>query len=1178
MAGRQATNLGFFTPFIACACLCASVLLMAVSPDQASAAGEEHIFDPTLSLRGDCSLSEFDKVPDPGPCPGTAGVDHPPKAFNLPCGPATDPHGDIYVSSAAVGNGGGTEGRIDIFNPQGEYLTEILDAHQPCSIAVDSEGHVYASEYAGKNLVRFDPKAYPPKKGDKYSVAQIISEPIEGFGTCTSAWSVVVDPSDDHVYAAMGCSVFEFDSATGDNVILTKNIAEGLAGEHRDLAINGVNHDLYVAGKSTSGPLGQPRVFVLDGADYTHTKCAIDGSETPDGGLGSEAAGLAVDQSNGDVYVDDVLVHGVVDQFGADCHYISQIDYHLKPGGVATHGAGLAVDDPLPSQVDYDSPNEGEVYVTQGENSSSYHLYAFSPPREPAPPLIEDQTASGVASTEAILEAELNPEGAETKYQFEYLSQSAFEANGNSFAGPEPASSSPVPPGNAGSSAVLNTVSAPVSNLTPDTAYRFRLVATSHCNRLEPAEECVTVGEGTPGGVGEDATFSTYAAEIGLPDGRAYELVTPPDTNGRIPTMGEFASSARDGFDTSMSKGDGDGLVFGVEGGSLPGLGGGGFHDTYEALRTPGGWQSHFTGVSAALAEEPFAGGISDDRAFSFWNVSSDRGDLAKGDYLRGPGGGFELIGIGELGADPNAQGRLITPGSDRVVFSTESLPQSQPVRLESEAPSGVGTVYARTPGGDTKVLSLPPADAPPATLQEFELNEAEYLGASRDGAAVAFEVNGTLYVRVNGLETLGVASGNPRFAGISQDGARIFFLRPNASEPLRPNPPLPTAAGVPQGDLYSYDVATHATTAIGSGEETVVANISSDGTHAYFVSHKELEGNGQAGDENLYYWDASNPASVQFIGTLTERDVIGEPAKRISSTMTNGLGRWIDAAVYPERSPYNGLGADPSRTTPDGTVLVFESRAQLTEDESDGHAEIYRYDTTAGEANRLVCVSCNPTGAPSETDAQLQTPPGGQFAVVPPVNNLTLVRNLTTDGGRVYFQSRDRLASSDVDGKQDVYEWEADGIGGCAHGRGCVHLISSGHSATDDYLYSVSPNGSDVFFESGDRLVPQDLDQTPSIYGARAPHVPGETVGFPPPTEPAGSCVGEACQPESVAPADFTPGSASFEAGNSRKPCRPKSKAHQRAQAKKQCGAGHGRHRKHRKHKQTRAGGRPLR
>src|SRR5690349_11504453 len=67
-----------------------------------AAATDTHLYDPALSLTGGCSTSSTDPIPDPGPCPGLAGVDHPPLGFDNPCGTAVDRFGDIYVASSAI--------------------------------------------------------------------------------------------------------------------------------------------------------------------------------------------------------------------------------------------------------------------------------------------------------------------------------------------------------------------------------------------------------------------------------------------------------------------------------------------------------------------------------------------------------------------------------------------------------------------------------------------------------------------------------------------------------------------------------------------------------------------------------------------------------------------------------------------------------------------------------------------------------------------------------------------------------------------------------------------------------------------------------------------------------------------------------------------------------------------
>jgi hypothetical protein len=205
-----------------------------------------------------------------------------------------------------------------------------------------------------------------------------------------------------------------------------------------------------------------------------------------------------------------------------------------------------------------------------------------------------------------------------------------------------------------------------------------------------------------------------------------------------------------------------------------------------------------------------------------------------------------------------------------------------------------------------------------------------------------------------------------------------------------------------------------------------------------------------------------------------------------------------------------------------------------LTDYESSGHIEVYRYAAGAPAGKRLACISCNPTGIAATSDAQLQSDFGRDLVEsLPPLNELAPVANLTTDGSKAFFQSGERLASADLDGKIDVYEWEALGTGGCGRESGCVRLISAGHSASDDYLYGVTPSGNDVFFESGDELVFADQDPTPSIYDARAPHVPGEAVGFDEGPSASAPCQIEVCQgPSPDQPGPLNPPSANLRGG----------------------------------------------
>ncbi len=1113
--GARALCLGF-------ACLLLG--LVAVSP--ATAAEEApYEFSAQLSLTGGCGTSKADPVPDPG-CPEK----HPPKTFTKPTAIAVDSFGDEYVAS--YGAEEGKQGRIDVFSPEGVFITEVKDELGPKALAVDSKGVLYVFDQSPGHdgaLARYKPTVYKPEE-EKIEYGpreQVDSVPGPSVG------GIAID-ANDHVFVDWSASIKEYSSAAEGNE-LKATITDPKLQSSIFIALDKQRRRLY-ASSCPSGDIEECWVLVFD-ADTHELLKEVKGPEGPESAeIFASNKGwisVAVDEETGDFFVGDLESSKNVYQFDEDYEPVSTLALspELFEGGeplqIAVSNAKGAF-------------NHRYLFVPSIKNRA----LAYSPPKL-QPPLVEEAMATGIGNNEAELQALVKPRGGLTTYRFEYLSQQEYEEAGNSFTGAKVAGEGTILPGEQEAE-----VKAAISGLLPETEYRFRVVAN---NEVE-IEGKLVGGEDE-----EQATFTTYndapvsnacenqplrlAYSALLPDCRAYELVTPPDTNGRPPKGVGFVG---DKFNTLEASPAGSAVSFLTEGGTIPGLGGTGSlnGDLYHSARTEEGWQTTSAGPTGSETTSVSPGSTSPDQGYSFWQATQEGSAVIEGEtthYVRYPDGHSELIGRGSLGTDPIAIGRLISEGGTHIVFQTQALNGKQPIQLEENAPpSGTTAVYDRTADEVTHVVSLLPGEATPKAGED-----ALYLGASADGSGIAFEIvkgehAGTLYLRVSDAATYEIGTG-VTFAGVAEGGARIFYLQ--------------------GGDLFAFDVATEEAIQFTEVGNAVPVNVAPDGSRAYFTSTTAIAGSGenpngagaQAGKENLYL---SEEGAVRFVATVTERDVVGEENK--NHAQVDGLGLWT-VAVGKEPA------LDPSRTNPDGSVLLFSSRADLTGYAHEGVPEIYRYDSAA---NRLHCISCNPTRTPALGGAKLESPQTEQ-GDPEPFSSAGFVQNLRADGKRAVFESTEALVSRDNDGVQDVYEWEEQNVGSCTRPGGCVYLISSGHSAKDNYLYGISSSGDDVFFTTADLLVGGDND-TVSIYDAR---VDG---GFP--EVPEEECEGEGCKPDlTPAPPLVEPAVPALGADDNvhNSPTRacPKGKHKATRHGKKVCLKNHHHHKKHHAKKKGRAG-----
>jgi hypothetical protein len=1065
LGGRLAPQLAIAAALLA---------IFAFAAPAAFAAEGERLLEPQLSLTGGCGTTAVDPVPDPGPCPleseggpGVPGLDHPPATFADPRAVTPDLYGNIYVSSFGSAQDG-SKGRIDIFCSDGTFISELVTAG-PSSLAIDSEGYLYTLSTSQGKVLRFKPDTGYNPEACEIAYGETAPVTVRVSGSLYSGMAINRD--NDHLFVNFGTSgVIEFKSAAEGNEQVRTTHAEQSLGAGNGMAIDSQRDRLYASAGST-----EERIDIFDLNTIVGTPPndeykkigAIEQSEVPAGEFGTQLA-LAVDEGNGNIFLLDGE-NCQLYEFEEDGTYVQTIvAKFLECGNTAK---GIAVDNSptSPNGQPSEEEEEGRFLYVPSNRTGIGHSYAFFL-SVVGPPDVKSIAAANISEDEAELRAQIDPNNAETTYVFEYKVEGAASwtlAGGGTI----PTGNDPV------------AVSAPATGLAPGTKYLFRVVATNEKAEGEKAVKAEGGFSTYPSVPTEpepcaNALFRTGPSAL-LPDCRAYELVTPPDTNGRAPIgVGRLGGV----FPTRQVSPAGDKVGFRVEGGSLPGLGGTGslVGDPYLVTRTDAGWSTAYTGPTAEEASQIVPGARSPDQGYFFY-FAGDKGSavlVPKGNtgYVHYPDGHAELIGQGSLGIDPQGAGQLISEGGGHIVFSTGALGSATTaVRLEPlAAPSGTRAIYDRTPDGTTHVVSLKPGEAP------FGAGEnADYKGASLDGIGVAFEVGTTLYFRYNNEETFQVGTG-VESAGVAEGGKRIFYVQ--------------------GGNLKALDVEEGVIDFTTTGKVTPVT-VSADGTTAYFVSATKIAGSGpnpegdepQTGAQNLY---RSVEGQIDFVGTVTERDVDGfnngiEP--------TDGLGLWAESATT------GRLGNVPARSTPDGDTFLFKSRAALTGYDPEGHAEIYRY--AAGD---LQCLSCNPTGAAAASDATLQTDfREGSAELFAP---LGWPENLRADGRRAFFETDEALVANDSDGLRDVYEWEDQGVGSCRRPEGCVYLISSPQSRRNEYLWAVSSSGQDVFFLSSELLVKSDADETPSIYDARVGGGFAEQA-------PGSECEGEGCRPNQQAP-----------------------------------------------------------
>jgi WD40-like Beta Propeller Repeat len=763
-----------------------------------------------------------------------------------------------------------------------------------------------------------------------------------------------------------------------------------------------------------------------------------------------------------------------------------------------------------------------------------------------SPPQVLSESALNVTDSAATLEGEVQSETPGAVY-FEYGTTTGYGSR--------------VPVGRQATPAGVSSQSDPVAGLQSDTVYHYR----------------VTLVAGTETIRGEDETFTTQTNATGftLPDNRAWELVSPPEKSGAriepITKEGGLIQAAQDGSAITYVAN----APVGEHPEGNPSLA----MSQVMSIRKPGGgWSSR--DLATPHAHEP--AGVEVGQLEEYYAFTPD---LTKGIVEpKGPApqlaanASENSIFIRENLREPIGADYTALINNENTAPGTHYGNRENNLKAEYAAASGnlehvvvvsvtpltaaypTGGYYEWSGGVLTPVVVLPNGEFPSfkvAKIGDYNFNVRNAVSEDGDHVFFTFELDGAerhLYVRDVALgrtvqidlpQGVGPSSERPQpvFSYATPDGERVYF-----TDDQRLTGDATAEEG--RSELYEYNTSSGVLTdltpdtseGIGSAVGGEVIGASPDGEYLYFVANGVLAAGAQPGEPNLYVERVTPGGDViSLITILSGADSHDTGSRELTETT--------------------------ARVSPNGRFLAFMSSRALTgyDNTNAGSTvacgqggvcdqEVFEYDAVNG---KLSCASCDPTGArPHGVLDILESGEGlgllvdrpkvwegswlagsvpGWTEASPRLEQSNYQSKYLGDGGRLFFTSPDSLVSQDTNGKEDVYEYEPEGVGSCGAGvssgsvaykpahafhgpegageepAGCVSLISSGSSDKESAFLDASENGEDVFFLTSAPLVGEDYDASYDVYDAhvcstQAPCNPASTAG-PPPCSSTASC-----------------------------------------------------------------------
>ncbi len=599
------------------------------------------------------------------------------------------------------------------------------------------------------------------------------------------------------------------------------------------------------------------------------------------------------------------------------------------------------------------SSASGDIYASESEGLGDGNRVLHLDFPDPGPLVFPQPCgASPVGPSKATLNAEVNPEGKATTFHFQYITEADYDANGGSFSGPNPASSTPES-ASIGADFTLHKASVQ-TDVVPETEYRCRAVATN--------------ADAPGGNIGPEGAFATPKAPEILDiwtldvETETARLVAEVNPLG-IPATGYFEYVEEESFQATGFEGAqktaeidfGEGEAATIASAEIAGLLPGVLYRyrlaATDTLIEP---KELFSEVEAFRTFAPPSEGLPDGRGYEL--VSPSRKNSAEVAIPSVAGGLFANERPVRINAAAGS-GEALTYTSWTSFGDPEGGPSASQY-LSKRGPGGWGTENVSPFGFAQDPLELPYRGfAPDLRFGAFAMSEPALTGEAQEG----FE---NLYLRDNEsgeLQALTIEAPAPGegegfctgYAGASSDGQRAFFAAKGAM------------AGAPAGKGFSlYEWSGEA----GASQLNLVS-VFPDGSPAPPVKAPEAPGNGtgfgaSGGNctmgQAFVYHAVSEDGSVAFWSYAGDYKTSKEPLfARIDATETIQLD-----AVFSEAGKKAPPGPPGGGTfwaaTGDGSKAFFTAPGKLTPNAAASN-QLFRYDTVARTLTNLTPGTADP-------------------------------------------------------------------------------------------------------------------------------------------------------------------------------------------------------------------------